>query len=306
MNIYVISHKSPDLDATIGAISYANLKNELDKDNKYIAVSAGKLNKETEYIIKKFNLPKPEIIENIAEKNIILIDHNESSQIQDGWEKANILEVLDHHKIDFKFNSPIQFETKPWGSSCSIIAHKYCKNNIEKPKKLAGAMLAAILVDTVITKSPTCTEHDEKIINKLSKIADIKDWKEFGMEVFKIRSSVNKYSAIDIIKNDFKDFNINEKKFGVGQIETVDLKELKLREDELLIELNKLKETEEYHSVILFLTDIINEGSKFLVTSDEPNKIENAFNTELKDNKMYVNGIMSRKKQVIPKIMEKF
>ncbi|MBL7057801.1 manganese-dependent inorganic pyrophosphatase [Patescibacteria group bacterium] len=306
MKIHITSHKSPDLDATVAAISYAYLKNKLDPANEYIAVSAGELNKETKFILEKFNLSEPAILENIKGLNIILVDHNESSQIQEGHEEANIIEVVDHHKINFNFNAPIFFESKPWGSTCSIIARKYCENSIEKPKNLASAMLAAILVDTVITKSPTCTETDKKIINKLSNIAGIEDWKEFGMDIFKVRSSVSKYEAIDIIKNDFKDFEFGEYKFGIGQIETVDLHEIEPREEELLIEMTKLKEENNYHTVILFLTDIINEGSKFLVITSDQAKVEQALKSKLIDSKVYIKDIMSRKKQVVPMLMEIF
>ncbi len=305
MQIFVISHKSPDLDSSIAAISYAYLKNQIDNDNEYIPACAGKLNKETEYVLKKFNLDKPRILSNIANKNVILVDHNESSQIQDGWKQTNIIEVIDHHKINFELDSPIQFETRDWGSTCSIIQSKFKEHNIEIPKNTSRAMLAAILVDTVITKSPTCTKIDKEIINELAKVNKI-NWKKFGLEIFKVRSSVSKYSAVDIIKNDFKDFNFGGNKFGIGQIETVDLSELKPREEELINEMKKIKKEQNYHSIILFLTDIINEGSRFLVVSDNNGKIENALEKKLENNKVYLKGVMSRKKQVVPMLMKAF
>lgn len=306
MTIHIIGHKSPDLDSIMAAISYADLKNKLDPENNYIPARAGNLNEETEFILNKFNLKTPELLANIASKNIILVDHNENAQIQDGYKEANILEVIDHHKINFELPAPIEFETKPWGATCSIIAKKYCQNNIEKEKNISGGMLAAILVDTVITKSPTCTDSDKKIINKLSLISGIENWKEFGMEIFKIRSSVSKNSDHDIIKSDFKDFKLKENKFGIGQVETVDLSDFNNRKEGLLKEMNNLMNANDYHSVILFITDIINEGSLFLVASNDQNKIEEALKNKLNNNEVYINGIMSRKKQVIPMLTDIF
>jgi manganese-dependent inorganic pyrophosphatase len=182
----------------------------------------------------------------------------------------------------------------------------YKMHNLELTESLAGLMLAAILDDTVITKSPTCTEVDKEIIEKLAKEAGIEDWKKFGMENFKVKSSVSDLSVEEIIKSDYKDFNFKQGKFGVGQIETVDLKELENREEEIIEKLNKIKKEENYHSVILFLTDIINEGSKFLIVSDNEKEIEEAFGTKIENNRTYIEGIVSRKKQVAPVLMKKF
>ncbi|MCX6800107.1 MAG: manganese-dependent inorganic pyrophosphatase, partial [Candidatus Falkowbacteria bacterium] len=304
--IYTISNKSPDLDSVTGAVSYAGLKNIIDPTKTYIPVTAGHVNKETNYVLDKFNLKKPEVLENIAHKNIILVDHNENFQIQDGYEEANIIEVLDHHKISFASINPIQFEVKPWGSSCSIIADKYFELNLKIEKSLASAMLAAILVDTVITKSPTCTDYDREIIKKLAEIADINDWQAYGMEIFKVRSAVGEYSDIDIIKNDFKDFDFAGEKFGIGQIETADITELENRENGLLVEMNKLREEGGYSAIVLFLTDIIKEGSKFLIAAKDEAKIEEALGAKLNNHRVYIDKILSRKKQVIPMLMEKY
>ena len=306
--IYIIGHKSPDLDSVAAAISYANLKNRTRKSNEteYIPAVAGAINKETEFCLKKFSFNAPEILKNIKGKNVILVDHNEFAQAADGIEQAKIIEVLDHHKVDFKYSEPIAFNVKPWGASCSIIAEKYFKNNLELNKNLAGLMLAAILVDTVITKSPTCTEYDKTIIEKLANIANIKDWREFGMELFKVRSTVSDLSDAEIIKSDFKDFNFKQGKFGIGQVETVDLNDFVKREDAIVKELNKIKKAENYHTVILFITDIIKEGSKFLIATDDQEKIEQALGVKLENKKVYIKGIISRKKQVAPGFVEVF
>lgn len=304
--IYIIGHKSPDLDSVAAAIAYANFKNIIEDTDKYVPAVAGEINKETEFALQKFNFNAPEKMDNASGKEMILVDHNEAVHSIDGIAEAKILEVLDHHKVDFSYGEPIEFLVKPWGASCSIITKLYFERNVELNKNLAGLMLSAILIDTVITKSPTSTEEDKKIIEKLSEIAEISDWQAFGMELFKVRSSVSALSDQEIIKADFKDFNFKSGKFGIGQVETADLKEFSARENGLLDELAKLKKADNYHTVILFITDIINEGSQFLVVTDDEEGFKNAFGEELKDGRVYLKGVMSRKKQVTPKLSEVF
>ena len=304
--IYVIGHKSPDLDSVAAAIALADLKNKLSASSDYVPAIAEDINKETAYILNKFGVTVPEKLNDLAGKEVVLVDHNEESQILDGGREAKIVGVWDHHKIVFKCDAPIEFRVLPWGSTNTIIARHYFCKDIKLEKSLATVMLAAILVDTVITKSPTCTDYDKEMIAQLSVVAGIEDWKAFGMEIFKVRGAVSEMSAADIIANDYKDFNFKAGKFGIGQIETVDLNDFASREDELLVSLAKLKSEGGYHSVILFITDIMKEGSKFLVATDDIELMNKALKSELVDNKIYIEGIMSRKKQVVPMMTEIF
>jgi manganese-dependent inorganic pyrophosphatase len=304
--IYIVGHKSPDLDSVAAAIAYAELAKKLNTEIEYIAASAGELNKETIYALEKFGFAKPEILNDASGQNLILVDHNEAQQSPDGIAEAKIIEILDHHKLDFKYAEPIKITIQPWGASCSIVFAEFVKQNIAIEKNLAGLMLSAILVDTVITKSPTCTEKDKEIIAKLAEISGIADWQTFGMELFKVRASVSELSAEQIIKSDFKDFNFKAGKFGIGQVETVDLNDFASREMELLAAVNDLKKKEGYAGVVLFITDIIKEGSKFFVTADDLAKVEDALGAKLENNIVYIPGIISRKKQVAPKFMEVF
>jgi manganese-dependent inorganic pyrophosphatase len=304
--IYIIGHKSPDLDSVAAAIALAELKNNSSNGNEYIASIAGLPNKETVFALTKFGFFVPEIMESAEEKNIIMVDHNEFQQAVDGMDKAKILEIVDHHKFDFKYAEPILIDCRPWGASCSIIKSIFDSNNIAVSRELAGLMLSAILIDTVITKSPTCTDVDKKIISELSILAGIDDWQAFGMELFSIRSSVKELTIEQIIKNDFKDFNYKAGKFGIGQIETANPSELSERETLLLSEMDKMRQNNDYHSVILFITDIIKQGSLFLISSEEEDKIEMALGKKLENKKTYIDGIMSRKKQVLPLLEEYF
>lgn len=304
--IYVIGHKSPDLDSAAAAIAYSQLKNRLEETDVYQPAVAGQLNQETVHSLEKFGWQQPETLESAAGKKVILVDHNEFSQAVDGIEEADIQEVLDHHKVNFKYDTPIPFCSLPWGASCSIIARRFKNSGLEIEENLAGLMLSAILVDTVITKSPTCTDKDVGIIKELAEKAGVEDWQQYGIELFKIRSSVKELGAEEIIKGDFKDFNLNQGKIGVGQVETVDLSEFGSREDELLNTLKKMKQEQDYHTVILFITDIMKEGSQFLVATDDPETLGRAFEADFSEGKAFLEGVMSRKKQVSPKLEEYF
>lgn len=298
---YIIGHKSPDLDSVAAAISFSIFKNRFDKTDRFVPAIAGDVNRETAYALEKFGFDKPEALETAEGREVVLVDHNEFSQAVSGIEKARILEVLDHHKVKFDYPEPIEFRVLPWGSTCSIIAQLFFNAAFQPEKELAGLMLSAILVDTVITRSPTCTEHDKRIIEQLADIAEIDNWQDFGLEIFKVRSSVSELNEEEIIKSDFKDFELKAGKFGIGQVETVDLKEFDGRRDALLSKLEEIRTEGGYHSVILFLTDIIKEGSLFLVATADKEKVEQALGAELDNNQAYIDNIISRKKQVAPK-----
>jgi manganese-dependent inorganic pyrophosphatase len=223
-----------------------------------------------------------------------------------GVEDAEIVGILDHHKLNFSYSQPIAVYIQPWGSSCSIIAGLMKYSGMEIPARLAGLMLSAALVDTVITKSPTCTDKDVGIIKMLAGQAGVDDWQAYGMEIFKVRSSVGELGADEIIQGDFKDFNFVSGKFGIGQVETVDLGEFAGRYDELLEGLDKLRQEGGYHSTILFITDILKEGSRFLVSSSDMERVGKAFGVKFENSQAYLEGVMSRKKQVTPKLAEEF
>jgi len=298
--VYVVGHLNPDTDTIVAALSLANLLNQKENTNKYIPVITGKPNPETMFVFERFALGFPDILENAQDKKLFLVDHNEATQIVPGWSEENIIGFVDHHKINFKSSSPIYVVCRPWGSSNSIIYDMYKKEGIALPDKLKPAMLAAILSDTVILKSPTTTPIDMNIVEELSCELNI-NFQELGMEMFKAKSKVANKTPEEIIKNDFKDYDMNGKKVGIGQIETTDLRELEPKLNEIIA---KMKEMD-YHTVVLMLTDIIKEGSKLLVVSKEQEKIGQIFNTKIQDNiSEFLPGIMSRKKQVAKKLSE--
>jgi len=295
--IYIIGHKSPDTDTVCSSIAYA----EFLKKKKVDAIAAipEELNPETKYILDYFKVKKPLKLNSIKGKKVFLVDHNESSQSPEGINEAEVIGIIDHHKIGCSFSAPIFFESKPLGSTATLIAQKMIEQQFKITKQLAGILLSAILSDTVIFKSSTTTEEDIKIAKILGEIAGIKNIKEFGIEIKKQKSNLKGMSAEKIIYSDFKIFEEDKVKFGVGQIETVDLEEAKEKKTELLKKMKEVVEKEKVSFLILMLTDIINEGSELLICGDT-SYLEKAFNKEIKNDSIYIKNMMSRKKDLIP------
>ncbi|MCK9187224.1 MAG: manganese-dependent inorganic pyrophosphatase [Candidatus Colwellbacteria bacterium] len=289
-DIYVIGHKNPDTDSVVSAIACAKIMD-------YKPAIAGDINKETDFILKKFGVSVPEKLENISGKQVFLVDHNENTQIADGWDSAEIVGVLDHHKINFSSLAPLFFHAEPLGATSSIIAKLYMEK-IRADASLAGILLSGILSDTVVFKSPTTTEDDKKIAEELASIAGIGNIEEFGVEIKKAGADISGRSVSDIVEGDFKEFNMGGKKIGIGQVELPDISVIENIEDDIIALLNKMKENK-YEMAIMAITDIMNEGSKLLFSGDK-NIIEKAFSVRTENNKTYIKGLMSRKKQLVP------
>ncbi len=301
--IYVIGHKNPDTDSICSAIAYARLKNKLG-EGEFAPARCGAINPETKFVLEKFGVEAPEVLENASGRELILVDHNEFSQAVDGIENAKIVEVVDHHKVNFNYSEPIYFLVKPLGSTATIIAEKYFEAGIEPEKEIAGILLGAILSDTVVFKSPTTTEKDKEIAKKLAEIAGIDDIEKFGIEVKKAKSNLEGMSEEEIIKGDFKEFTFGDKKVGIGQVEIVDYDQVKGREDEIISEMEKMT-GEGYDLVMLMVTNIMDESSLLLVAGNIV-KVEEAFGKKVENDRVLLPGVMSRKKQVVPKIEEAY
>jgi len=298
--IYVVGHKSPDTDSVTSAIAYANLKNALGMSA--VAAAAGDINNETKYLLDYFHVPYPEKLTDATDKMVILVDHNEMAQAVDKLNMENIVEIIDHHKIGgLATGKPIFFLNEPVGATGGIIAKLYEQNKIPISKEMAGLMMSAILSDTVLFKSPTCTPQDKESVEKLSRIAGV-DPMKFGMELLKAKSDISAKSAKDILTGDFKKFDFSGTKAGVGQIEVMDLKDLEPKRAAILEEMNKMKEAEKLDMVVLMLTDVMKEASDivFVGNANAAAGFEKAFGGKLSNNSIYKEKVLSRKKQVIP------
>ncbi len=231
-------------------------------------------------------------------KNIVLVDHNESAQSVPGLEQAELIEIIDHHRLaDIQTTQPINVRNEPVGSTTTIIAEMFQENGVMPTPEMAGLMVSAILSDTVMFKSPTCTERDRIFAGRLARIAGV-TIEEIGKELFDVSRNSDS-SAEHLIKADFKEFHIAGQTLGVSQIICVDSKSMHERKQEFLDTMEEMKRKNGYDMILLMLTDVLIEGTYlFYIGSDDT--IRYAFSTEPHDNEVYLPGVMSRKKQIIP------
>jgi manganese-dependent inorganic pyrophosphatase len=305
MSILVFGHKNPDTDSVCAAISLADLKKKLGQD--IAPAMQGNLTPESKFVLEKFNVAAPAVVTSYAGKDVFLVDHSDLAQSPDDLAEANILGIVDHHKMgDVTTSQPLECWIWPVGCTCTVIKSMYDFHNVEIPKDIAGIMLCAILSDTVIFKSATCTDADKKACEGLAAIAGITDTQELGMDMFKVKSAVDGTPVRELVLRDYKDFEMNGKKIGIGQLEVVDLAILDKVKADLEKDIVALKEEGARHSVFLLLTDIIKEGSEMLIASDDESVIEKAFGVAPKDSKAWLDGVMSRKKQVVPNLEKAF
>ncbi len=315
MSVYVVGHKNPDTDSIASAIVAAYLLNKwrekgcglLKIDEEAVPAKQGEPNPETAFALETFGVSVPETVTDVEGKKVVLVDHSELTQAPENLDKAELLGIVDHHKIgDVTTPNPILFVNFPVGCTGTVLKLLFDWTGVEIPKEMAGLMLSAILSDTVIFKSATTTELDKKVAEELAKIAGVEDITKFGIELKAKLSAVDNLSAREIILRDFKDFNMSGNKVGVGQIELVDLNLIKDRIDEIYEEMKKMKEEGGYHSIFLMLTDIMKEGTELLVVTDDPSIVEKAFGVKLEGKSVWLDGVMSRKKQVVPPLEKAF
>ncbi len=305
MAVYIYGHKNPDSDSVCAAIALADLKSKIGVEA--VAAVQGTLNPESNFILEKFGVNAPEIISSGAGKQVILVDHSDLAQSLDDLKDAEILGIVDHHKLgDVTTSNPLECWIWPVGCTCTVIKAMYDFFGVEIPRNIAGIMLCAILSDTVIFKSATCTDQDKKTCEALSKIAGESDLAALGMEMFKVKSAVEGTPARELVLRDYKDFDMNGNKVGIGQLEVVDLAILDSVKPDLAEDIKALKTEGGRHSVFLLLTDIMKEGSEMLIASDDESVVQKAFGIAPEGGKVWLDGVMSRKKQVVPNFEKAF
>lgn len=305
MATYIFGHTNPDSDSIVGAISLSYLKNQIGEE--CIASRQGIITPETQFILDKFGYEAPILKEKVAGEDVYLIDYSDLGQAPKDIKEATIKGIVDHHKLgDITTSTPLECWIRPVGCSNTIVKEMFDYHQVEIPAKLAGMMLCAILSDTVIFKSPTCTKYDTKACKELAKIAGVDDMKALGMEMFLVKSAVAGATPRELTTRDYKDFEMGGKKVGVGQLEVVDLSVFDSIKDDLFADLKALKAEGNRHTVLLLLTDIIEEGSQLLVVSDDDSLIESAFDVKLESSQVWLPKVLSRKKQVVPFLEKTF
>lgn len=307
MSTYIVGHTKPDTDAVVSAMALAYLYEHKDcfGYKQATPVITDPLNPETEYLFEKLGLDSPKLLrsgEVKATDHFILVDHNEASQRLEAVTDDQIVEIIDHHKVNLNLNQPIFMTFKAWGSTSTIIYYLMESNDVMPDKVLAELMLAAILSDTVGYKSATTTDKDKEIGDKLAKIAQIEDVEAYTLELFKAKSNVGKLSAEEIVRNDYKIYDFSEKTY-IGQIETVEQSAVLERKTNLIEAMNQIRKAENLDLVFCAVTDVLAVNTKILIAGEKEKQIlEKAFGTKAQDELIDIGSRMSRKKEITPAI----
>ena len=315
--ILVVGHRTPDNDSIAAAVGYAHLKNALaardgEAGVEYVPARLGPLPVESAWMLEKSDIPEPVLIENVnpvvvdgeeVKQKVILVDHNEVAQAAPGIENAEVVEIIDHHRIaDVTTANPILFLNLPIGSTATIVTLQFRQTGIELTPSIAAVLLSAILTDTVIMKSPTCTPVDVEQVNYLAGILGV-DPVEFGMEIFRTRGGEDKMPIAKLVEADSKEFKCPDGSVVlIAQRETVDLPTVMGREGEIREHMKKLVDDNGYEFALLLVTDILAEGSQFIVEGD-PARVNRVFGIECAEGGNWMPGVLSRKKQVAAPIL---
>lgn len=298
--VLVFGHKNPDTDTITSAIVYAYLKKQLGVEAE--AVALGEVNNETKFALEKFGFEAPRIITNVKDEaeKVILVDHNEFQQSADGIEEVQITEVIDHHRIaNFQTADPLYFRAEPVGCTATILNKLFKENGVEIPANIAGLMLSAIVSDTLLFKSPTCTEQDVKAGAELAEIAGV-DAAEYGLAMLKAGADLSDKSLEDLLSLDAKGFEFGEYKATVAQVNAVDVEDVLGRQEELENLLNKNVADNGLDLFFFVVTDILNNDSTAVAAGQVAEAAAKAFGAEIVNGRIALPGVVSRKKQIVP------
>ena len=300
---YIFGHKSPDTDSITSSLVMCELERKLGNDNA-IACKLGNINKETEYILNYLGIDEPELIESIEdESNVILVDHNSPSESIDNLENLNIKKIVDHHKIAIETAYPLFYRAEAVGCTQTILYKLFNENNVEITKEIASLMLSAIISDTLLLKSPTTTDDDVIAVKELAEIADI-DYEEYGLEMLKAGTDLSSFSISEILSLDAKQIDFKEVKSIVNQVNTASIPDVMAMKDDLEEGIQEIIEKEDLDLFMLLITDIVNSNSQVIVLGKDAALVEKAYGVKLEDNTALLEGVVSRKKQVVPIMTE--
>ncbi len=300
MNTYVVGHKNPDTDSVVAAIAFAEFENRVGKPSS--PAVAGALNKETAYVLETFGVETPPLLP-AEDKKIIIVDVNEPSQLADNAKPEEVVGVLDHHKIGgLSTAEPIYVRIEPLGSTSTLVTRLFRAEGFDIRETTAKLLLAGILSDTLNFNSPTTTDIDKETAEFLNKTAGL-DMNSLAQEMFKAKSDLTGISSEELVKADYKVFDINGKKVGIGVFETVHPAAALERHAELVDALGKKKTSDGLDYIFLSIIDILGEAAYTITATDEDKAlVAKAFETTEKDGALFSPGIVSRKKQIVPAI----
>ena len=304
--VLIFGHKNPDTDTICSAIAYADLKSKLGLNVE--PVRLGEVNGETQFALDYFKAEAPRLVETVANEvdNVILVDHNERQQSASDISEVRVLEVIDHHRIaNFETTDPLYYRAEPVGCTATILLKLYKEKDVSISKEIAGLMLSAIISDSLLFKSPTCTQEDVDAAAELAKIAEV-DSAAYGLEMLKAGADLSDKTISQLITLDAKEFDMAGNKVEIAQVNAVDTNDVLSRQTELEEAITQVIAEKKLSLFVLVVTDILNNDSVVLTLGEETAAVEKGFNVTLENHTATLKGVVSRKKQVVPQLTEGF
>lgn len=301
----VFGHKNPDTDTICSAISYAELKKAQGADIE--AVRLGELNSETAFVLDYLQVTAPRLVQTVANEvsEVALVDHNERQQSVDDIDDVTVTAVVDHHRIaNFETSDPLYYRAEPVGCTTTILLKMFRENEVEVSKTVAGLMLSAIISDTLLFQSPTCTQEDKVAAQKLAQIADV-DIQSYGMEMLKAGADVSKKTVAELLL-DAKEFNMNDNKVEIAQINVVDVNDVLSRRAEVEALMTQNIVDKGLDLYLFVITNILTNDSVGIAIGSKTAVVEEAYGVKFVENQAPLKGVVSRKKQVVPILTDTF
>jgi len=304
--VLIFGHKNPDTDTICSAIAYADLKKQLGEDVE--AVRLGAVSGETQFALDKFGFEAPRLVETVAgeAKGVILVDHNERQQSSSDIDQVTVLEVIDHHRIaNFETSAPLYYRAEPVGCTATILNKLYKENGKTVPANIAGLMLSAIISDSLLFKSPTCTAQDVAAAKELAAIAGV-DAESYGLDMLKAGADLSDKTIAQLISLDAKEFQMGKSKVEIAQVNAVDVNDVLSKQAELEDALTSIVNEKGLDLFLFVVTDILNNDSIGLAIGRAADAVAEAYNVKIENNRAVMKGVVSRKSQIVPVLTDIF
>ena len=300
---YIFGHKNPDTDSIMSSLAMANLEKKLG-NSEAISCRTGKVNKESEYVLKYAGVEAPMLIENLEPgSEVIIVDTANEKELPDNINELKIKKIVDHHYVALHTSYPLYYRAEPVGCTSTIMYKLYNENNIEIDKTMATLMLSAIISDTLLFKSPTCTDEDIKAVKELAKIAEL-DYEKYGLDMLKAGTDISSFTIQEILSLDAKETSLKDVKTIINQVNTAYIPDVMKMQADLEEGMKKIIEEKGLDLFVLLITDIVNSNSQVIALGKNADLVEKSYGVKLENNTALLEGVVSRKKQVIPIMTE--
>lgn len=300
---YIFGHKNPDTDSIISSIVMADFERKMGNED-VISCRLGMINKETEYVLNYVGVQEPKLIEDLEDgAEVIIVDTANPGELIPNLSNVKIKKIVDHHQVLLNTSYPLFYRAEPVGCTETIMYKLYKENNLEINKKIATLMLSAIISDTLLLKSPTCTSDDVQAVKELSRIAEI-EYQKYGLEMLKAGTDLSSFTIDQILNLDAKSYKFKETNSIIAQVNTASIPEVMKMKEDLEKGINEIIKEKNLDLFMFLITDIINSNSQTITLGKRADIVEKAYKVKLENNTALLPGVVSRKKQVIPIITE--